>query len=86
MTDLRLWQLAAGVTAYSVLWLFEAYGLFKQRAWAEVLAATSGSVYVPFELMELVNKPSILAALLLALNLAVVAVMVHALRTRRCRG
>jgi uncharacterized membrane protein (DUF2068 family) len=59
--------------------------LFKQRAWAEVLAATSGAVYVPFELMELFNRPSLLAALLLALNLAVVAVMVRALKSRRSR-
>lgn len=86
VTDLRLWQLAAGATAYAVLRLVEAYGLFKQRAWAEVLAATSGAVYVPFELMELVSRPSLLAALLLALNLAVVAVMVRALRSRRRRG
>lgn len=48
VTDLRLWQAAAGATAYAVLRLVEAYGLFKQRAWAEVLAATSGAVYVPF--------------------------------------
>ncbi len=86
VTDLRLWQLAAGATAYSVLRLVEAYGLFKQRACAEVLAATSGAVYVPFELMELFNSPSLLAALLLALNLAVVAVMVRALKSRRSRG
>jgi uncharacterized membrane protein (DUF2068 family) len=86
VTDLRLWQLAAGATAYSVLRLVEAYGLFKQRAWAEVLAATSGAVYVPFELMELFNRPSLLSALLLALNLVVVAVMVRTLRSRRSRG
>jgi uncharacterized membrane protein (DUF2068 family) len=36
--------------------------------------------------MELFNRPSLLAALLLALNLAVVAVMVRALKSRRSRG
>ncbi len=83
VTDPRLWQLAAGAAAYSVLRLVEGYGLYKQRAWAEILAALSGVVYVPFELIELFLRPSMLATLLLALNLAVVAVMVHALKARR---
>jgi uncharacterized membrane protein (DUF2068 family) len=83
VTDPRLWQLAAGAAAYSVLRLVEGYGLYKQRAWAEILAALSGVVYVPFELIELFRRPSMLATLLLALNLAVVAVMVHALKARR---
>jgi uncharacterized membrane protein (DUF2068 family) len=83
VTDRRLWQLAAGAVAYSVLRLVEGYGLYKQRAWAEILAALSGAIYVPFELMELFRKPSMLAMLLLGLNLAIVAVMVHALRARR---
>ena len=63
--------------------LVEGYGLYKQRAWAEILAALSGAVYVPFELMELARRPSVLATFLLALNLAVVAVMVLALKARR---
>ena len=83
VTDLRLWQLAAGATAYSLLRLIEGYGLYKQRAWAEILAALSGAVYVPFELMELARRPTVLATFLLALNLAVVAVMVLALKARR---
>jgi uncharacterized membrane protein (DUF2068 family) len=83
LTDPRLWGLAAGAATYSILRLVESYGLYRERAWAEVLAALSGAIYVPFELMELVRRPTGLAAGLLALNLAVVALMVHALSARR---
>ena len=47
--DSPLLLLALGATAYSGIRLTEAYGLFKQRAWAEVLAALSGAIYLPFE-------------------------------------
>jgi uncharacterized membrane protein (DUF2068 family) len=83
VTDHGLWQLAAGAAAYAALRLVEAYGLFMERAWAEVLAAVSGAVYVPFEVAELFHRPTVLAVLLLVLNLLVVALMVHALQQRR---
>jgi uncharacterized membrane protein (DUF2068 family) len=48
-----------------------------------VLAALSGAIYIPFELTELVHRPSGLAVLLLGLNIAIVAFMVHTLNARR---
>lgn len=83
VSDSRLLLLAAGAAGYSAVRLVEAYGLFKQRAWAEVLAAVSGGIYVPFEVLELVRKPTWHGAALLVLNLLVVGVMVRALRHRR---
>jgi uncharacterized membrane protein (DUF2068 family) len=83
LADPRLWQLAAGATMYSIVRLIEGYGLYRERAWAEVLAALSGAIYVPFELMELMHRPTGLAASLLALNLAVVVLMLHTLSARR---
>jgi len=79
----RLLWLALGAAAYAVARLVEGYGLFRERAWAEWLAALSGGVYVPLELVELVRKPSLLSVALLAVNLAVVIVMVMALVQRR---
>lgn len=75
--------IALGALAYAALRFVEAWGLFFGKAWAEVLAAGSGGVYVPFELLELVKQPSALSASLLAINLAVVAVMLRALWRRR---
>lgn len=79
----RLLWLAAGAAAYSALRLVEAYGLFRERAWAEWLAALSGGLYVPFEMAELAGRPSLLGISVLAVNLAVVGVMVQALVQRR---
>ncbi len=79
----RILLLALGAAAYSSLRLVEAYGLFAGRSWAEMLAAASGAIYVPFEAFELVRKPGLLTAAVLFANLAVVAVMVHALWQRR---
>jgi len=78
--------LALGAAAYSAVRLIEAYGLFYGRAWAEVLAACSGAIYLPFELFELVRQATTLRAALLLANVAVVAIMVRALLQRRRAG
>lgn len=84
--DMRLWGLAAGAAAYGLFRLVEAYGLYRGRRWAEVLAAASGAIYVPFEIVELLQQRSALVAALLALNVMVVAFMVQALLARRKAG
>lgn len=81
----RLLWLAAGAATYSAVRLVEAYGLFRERAWAEWLAALSGGLYVPVEIVELVRKPTWLSLTVLVVNVAVVAVMVWALVARRRR-
>lgn len=85
LQDTRLWLLALGAGAYCTLRFVEAYGLYRERAWAEVLAAASGAVYLPIELIEWVRHPSWLRATLFALNAAVVALMLVALMRRRQR-
>jgi uncharacterized membrane protein (DUF2068 family) len=79
----RLLLLALGAATYASIRLVEAYGLFHERQWAEVLAAVSGAIYVPFELFELLRRPTWHGFIILLLNLAVVAVMVRALSLRR---
>lgn len=83
LTDSRLWQLAAGAGLYTLLRFLEAYGLYRERAWAETLAAVSGGIYIPFEVLELTRKPGLISAALLTLNLLVVGVMLAALWRRR---
>lgn len=74
--------LLAGAAVYAGFRFVEAFGLWHQRAWAELLAAFSGGVYVPFEVVELIRHHGWLSAAALALNLLVVGVMVQALRAR----
>lgn len=86
LNNTRLAGLALGAAGYSVIRFIEAYGLFRERGWAEVLAAGSGAVYVPFELLETVREPTLLHACLLAVNLLVVFIMVNSLFQRRARS
>ena len=84
--DSRLVMLAAGAGAYSCIRFVEAYGLYAEKAWAEVLAAVSGAIYVPFELVGLLRRPTWHGIAFLAINLMVVALMVGALVQRRTRA
>jgi len=80
-TNLRvLVLLAAG---YAVLRFCEAYGLWYQHTWGEWLGALSGAVYVPFELWHLANRPSLLGAAVLLINLGVVGFLVYLLWRKR---
>lgn len=77
----RLWMLAALALTYACLRFIEAYGLWHNRMWAKWVAALSGAIYVPFELYELYLGPNGVKLAALVLNVAVVAYMVHSIRT-----
>jgi uncharacterized membrane protein (DUF2068 family) len=65
----------------------EAYGLWRERRWAEWMAALSAGLYVPVEVYELAHGASWLKIVALVLNLAVVGYMVYLLtETRRRRA
>lgn len=81
--DGRLLALAIGAAAYALLRFVEAYGLYFEKAWAEVLAALSAAIYVPVELAELLVHPGWQGGLLLLFNLFIVALMAGALLRRR---
>ena len=83
LTDARLWTLAAFAAAYGAVRLAEAYGLWRGKRWAEWLAAVSGGIYIPFELYELWVKPGWIPAVAFVVNVAIVALMVDALRSGR---
>ena len=77
VTDTRLWAVALGAAAYSTLRFAEAYGLWRERAWAEWLAMISGAIYLPFEVYEFARRPDWIRFVILAVNLAVVLYMVY---------
>jgi len=79
----RMPAAAHGAAAYSTIRFVEAYGLFRERTWAEVLAAVSAALYLPFELVEVIRHPTIMHGALLIANAAVVYIMVFALSRKR---
>ena len=83
LQDMSLVALALGAGCYSVLRFVEAYGLYRRAVWAELLAALSGAIYVPFEVANLWRGFTLLSFSALAVNLLVVTVMVVSLLRRR---
>jgi len=78
--DLR--TLVLGAWAYAALRIAEGYGLWRDRAWAEWLAALSGALYLPFEANHLIAHPTATNCAVLLGNLGVVAYMAWRLRRR----
>lgn len=83
LTNTRLWLIAGFSAVYASVRFIEAYGLWRERRWAEWLAALSAGVYVPVEIYELAQRASWLKFGALGLNLAVVGYMVYLLTESR---
>ena len=77
------WLLAFAAAGYAAVRLAEAYGLWFDRNWASWLGALSGGIYVPIEVYELVEKPSLLRLGLLSANTAIVVYLGYRLWRRR---
>ena len=86
VTDGRLMLLAAGAVAYASARFVEAYGLWLERRWAEWFAALSGAIYIPFELVELHQRVTLLSLGALVLNVAIVGFMTCGLLHSRRRN
>jgi uncharacterized membrane protein (DUF2068 family) len=83
VSDTRLQMLALGALAYAVVRFSEAYGLWRERAWGEWLAAVGGAIYIPFELYHLWLHVTAVKLGLLAVNVVIVAYMAYLLHLRR---
>jgi uncharacterized membrane protein (DUF2068 family) len=77
VTDERLWLVAGGCVLYSTIRFIEAYGLWRARAWAEWFAFAAGTVYLPFEVYELIRKVTAVRMAILIANLAVILYMLY---------
>jgi uncharacterized membrane protein (DUF2068 family) len=83
VTDRTLLLVAAGAATYSSMRFVEAYGLWRQRAWAEWFAFVSGAIYLPFEVHELYRRPTLIKVVILVVNLAIVLYMLYLRLTDR---
>jgi uncharacterized membrane protein (DUF2068 family) len=70
---------------YGLLELVEGTGLWLDQLWAEYLTVIATSLLIPFEVYELARHPSLLKAAGIAVNVAIVAYLAHALRRRLMR-
>ncbi len=83
LNGINLRTMAPVAIAYiTVRWL-EAYGLWKEKAWAEWLAALSGALYIPLEVAHLLHRTTLINAGVLLANIGVVGFMAFQLWNRR---
>jgi uncharacterized membrane protein (DUF2068 family) len=85
VTDARLWTAVQLACAYSVLHLAEAYGLWKQRIWAEWVAFVSGTLLLPIEIRSLTRGITVLRSTVFLVNLVIILYMLFVLRAGRRR-
>jgi uncharacterized membrane protein (DUF2068 family) len=74
--DRELVMIACLAFAYSALRFVEAYGLWKQRTWAQWLAIISGGLYLPLEFYGLYNHFTILKSLVTLFNILLLVYLV----------
>lgn len=74
---------AAAVLAYGVIHLVEAWGLWRDRAWASWLGCLTAALYLPFDGYALFQHRGALSLIVFAINLLVVWVLARDLATRR---
>ncbi|MGA7905836.1 MAG: DUF2127 domain-containing protein [Candidatus Sulfotelmatobacter sp.] len=85
ITEARLWTAAWVAFTYSALRFTEAYGLWKERVWAEWVALTSGALLLPVEIHGLIRGITVVRSVIFAGNIAVVIFMVYLIRAGRRR-
>lgn len=83
ITDARLWAAARIAFAYAVLRFTEAYGLWRERTWAEWVALVSGCLLLPLEVRELFRGVTVFRCALLVGNLAIVLYMLYVIIVNR---
>lgn len=76
-------QIAAALFAYALIRLAEAYGLWREKHWAEWFAVISAGLYLPLELNHLVRHPTRLTVAVTLLNVAIIIYLVRLLMQQR---
>ena len=84
VTTFRL--IGAAAAAYALLEGAEAYGLWRQRRWAEYLTFIATTLFVPYEVYELVGKITVIRVGAFVLNLAILVYLLFAKRLFGLRG
>jgi len=84
VTPEKIKTLIGFAIVYSTIRFVEGYGLWLARVWAEWFAIISGTVYLPFEIFELIRRPNLLHLIVLLINVAIVVYMASLrLRSKR---
>jgi uncharacterized membrane protein (DUF2068 family) len=74
-SDRNLWVLALGTLAYASVGLTEAYGLWREREWAQWFSLFSTALYLPPELYWMLHHPNWPRCVVLVTNIVILLFM-----------
>jgi uncharacterized membrane protein (DUF2068 family) len=86
LSKTELYTIGTAVALYTIVLIFEAFGLWFARRWAEYLTLVETGVLVPFEIYELSSHVTTLKILTLVINLAIVLYLLISKRLFGLRG
>ena len=81
--DRNLWVLALSILAYVSMRSTEAYGLWREREWAQWFSLLTAALYLPPELYWMLRDPSWLKCAVLVINIVTFLFMVGLRVNRR---
>ena len=76
LNERRLAELGIGSLVYAVLFFIEGFGLLLRKVWAEYLTALITTTFIPFEVIELAKRFTVIRLIVVLLNIAVVVYLV----------
>ena len=82
----RLEEIGVGVVVYGLLYVVQGVGLLLQQRWAEYLVVVSTSLLIPVEVFEFLRRPRIVPAVVVVVNLVIVAYLAVRLKRERARA
>lgn len=82
----QLRQVSFASIAYSIIALTEGIGLLMEKTWAEYLTLILTACALPWEIFEIIRKPTSIRFGLLGINLVVLAYLVWYVRGQRRRA
>jgi len=85
LSDTRIWTALTIAFAYVAVRFVEAWGLWHRRVWAEWFALLSGTLYLPLEILKVLEKATWERVAVLAINLVIVTYMAE-IRIREARS
>jgi uncharacterized membrane protein (DUF2068 family) len=79
VTNHTLQELSVASFIFSTLLFVESFGLFAQKVWAEFMTIAETSLFIPFEIYEIIRHGTMVKAIVMTVNMAIVAYLVWAI-------
>ena len=86
LSPTTLTWIAIGLVGYAVLQFVEGTGLWLVKRWGEYFAVVATSIFLPWEIYELLDRVTVVRVVLLAINVAAVLWLIWSKRLFGIRG